>query len=119
MHLGGCACNRCQRLKELVYTKFSYVCTCQIYGKMKDEQKQQAADIDYLLHKHKGLRVAYVDGPKKVKDGPPRFYSVLIRSMENRIVEGTLCFIASIFHLVSLSLPQLPLSSMSIICYPF
>jgi callose synthase len=37
--------------------------------------------------KHPGLRVAYVDGPKKVKDGPPKYFSVLIRAMGDKIVE--------------------------------
>ena len=87
MHLNGCNCNRCNKLDEMVMLKFNYVCTCQIYGKQKDEQRQQASDIDYLLTKHPNLRVAYVDGPKKVKDGPPKFFSVLIRSLNDKITE--------------------------------
>ncbi|CAK4075329.1 unnamed protein product [Aphanomyces euteiches] len=87
MHLPGCACNRCNKLDEMVALKFNYICSCQIYGKMKDEQRQQAQDIDFLLMKHPGLRVAYVDGPKKVKDGPPKYFSVLIRGQGDKIVE--------------------------------
>ncbi|RHY33252.1 hypothetical protein DYB34_003243 [Aphanomyces astaci] len=87
MHLPGCACSRCLKLDEMVALKFSYICTCQIYGKQKDEQKQQALDIDYLLVKHPGLRVAYVDGPKKVKDGSLKYFSVLIRAQGDKIVE--------------------------------
>ncbi|TMW64728.1 hypothetical protein Poli38472_011608 [Pythium oligandrum] len=87
MHQAGCQCNKCVRLNEMVALKFNYVCTCQIYGRQKDEQRQQAQDIDFLLKKHPSLRVAYVDGPKKVKDGPPKFFSVLIRAMEDKIVE--------------------------------
>lgn len=87
MHQANCPCNKCNRLNEMVALKFNYVCTCQIYGRQKDEQKQQAQDIDFLLKKHPTLRVAYVDGPKKVKDGPPKFYSVLVRSMEDKVVE--------------------------------
>ena len=87
MHLQTCNCNRCNRLEEMVQLKFNYVCTCQIYGKQKDEQRQQAHDIDYLLSKHTNLRVAYVDGPKKVKDGVPKYFSVLIRSLQGKIVE--------------------------------
>ncbi|RQM24116.1 hypothetical protein B5M09_002002 [Aphanomyces astaci] len=87
MHLTGCACNRCIKLDEMVALKFNYICSCQIYGKHKDEQRQQAQDIDYLLMKHPGLRVAYVDGPKKVKDGPPKYFSVLIRGQGDKIVE--------------------------------
>ncbi|ETL87426.1 hypothetical protein L917_13388, partial [Phytophthora nicotianae] len=87
MHQVTCSCNKCCKLNEMVALKFNYVCTCQIYGKQKDEQKQQAQDIDFLLRKHPNLRVAYVDGPKKVKDGPPKFFSVLIRSQDEKIVE--------------------------------
>ncbi|OQR94005.1 callose synthase [Achlya hypogyna] len=87
MHLAGCRCNRCIKLDEMVALKFSYVCSCQQYGKQKDEQRQQAADIEFLLLKHPGLRVAYVDGPKKMKDGPPKFFSVLIRGVGDKIVE--------------------------------
>ncbi|RHY34730.1 hypothetical protein DYB32_000706 [Aphanomyces invadans] len=87
MHLHGCSCNRCIKLDEMVALKFNYICSCQIYGKHKDEQRQQAQDIDYLLMKHPGLRVAYVDGPKKVKDGPPKYFSVLIRGIGDKIVE--------------------------------
>ncbi|RAW38022.1 Callose synthase 2 [Phytophthora cactorum] len=87
MHQVTCSCNKCCKLNEMVALKFNYVCTCQIYGKQKDEQKQQAQDIDFLLRKHLNLRVAYVDGPKKVKDGPPKFFSVLIRSQDEKIVE--------------------------------
>ncbi|ETW06696.1 hypothetical protein H310_02877 [Aphanomyces invadans] len=87
MHLHGCACTRCAKLDDMVALKFSYICTCQIYGKQKDEQKQQALDIDYLMVKHPGLRVAYVDGPKRMKDGPPKYFSVLIRAQGDKIVE--------------------------------
>jgi callose synthase len=87
MHQKNCPCNKCKRLDEMIALKFNYVCTCQIYGKQKDEQRQQAQDIDYLLKKHPNLRVAYVDGPKKVKDGPPKYFSVLIRAVEDKIVE--------------------------------
>ncbi|RLN54351.1 hypothetical protein BBJ29_002072 [Phytophthora kernoviae] len=87
MHQVTCSCNKCCKLTEMVALKFNYVCTCQIYGKQKDEQKQQAQDIDFLMRKHPNIRVAYVDGPKKVKDGPPKFFSVLIRSQDDKIVE--------------------------------
>ncbi|KAF0701109.1 Aste57867_8406 [Aphanomyces stellatus] len=87
MHLAGCTCNRCNKLDEMVALKFNYICSCQIYGKHKDEQRQQAQDIDFLLLKHPGLRVAYVDGPKKVKDGPPKYFSVLIRGQGDKIIE--------------------------------
>ncbi|EQC32617.1 hypothetical protein SDRG_09930 [Saprolegnia diclina VS20] len=87
MHLAGCECNRCIRLEHMVALKFNYLCACQIYGRQKDEQRQQATDIDFLMMKHPGLRVAYVDGPKKVKDGPPKYFSVLIRAQGDKITE--------------------------------
>ncbi|KAE8910704.1 Callose synthase 1 [Phytophthora fragariae] len=87
MHQPGCPCNKCKRLNEMVALKFNYVCTCQIYGKQKDEQRQQAADLEYLLRKHPNLRVAYVDGPKKMKEGPPKFFSVLVRADGENIAE--------------------------------
>ncbi|OQS06289.1 callose synthase [Thraustotheca clavata] len=87
MHLRACACNACIQLNEMVALKFSYVCTCQIYGKQKDEQKQQAHDIEFLMMKHPGLRVAYVDGPKKMKEGPPKYFSCLVRAQGDKIVE--------------------------------
>ncbi|OQS05274.1 callose synthase [Thraustotheca clavata] len=76
-----------KELDEMVALKFNYVVTCQIYGKQKEEDKQQARDIDYLLKKHRSLRVAYVDGPKRMKDGPPKFFSCLVRSSQDKIVE--------------------------------
>ncbi|OQR89935.1 callose synthase [Achlya hypogyna] len=68
-----------KELDEMVALKFNYVVTCQIYGKQKDEDKPQARDIDFLLKKHPSLRVAYVDGPKKMKEGPPKYFSCLVR----------------------------------------
>ncbi|KAF0718087.1 hypothetical protein As57867_001910, partial [Aphanomyces stellatus] len=76
-----------QELDEMVALKFNYVVTCQIYGKQRDEEKQQAYDIEYLLKRHPSLRVAYVDGPKKMKEGPPKYFSCLVRSSNDKIVE--------------------------------
>ncbi|KDO19933.1 hypothetical protein SPRG_21467 [Saprolegnia parasitica CBS 223.65] len=72
-----------KELDEMVALKFNYVVTCQIYGKQKEEDKQQAKDIDYLLKKHPSLRVAYVDGPKKMKEGPPKYFSCLVRASKD------------------------------------
>ncbi|KAJ0623738.1 putative 1,3-beta-glucan synthase [Helianthus annuus] len=41
--------------------KFTYVVTCQIYGKQKEEQKPEAADIALLLQRNEALRVAFID----------------------------------------------------------
>ncbi|CAK4676036.1 hypothetical protein LEN26_003727 [Aphanomyces euteiches] len=79
--------NGTKELDEMVALKFNYVVTCQIYGKQKEEGKQQASDIDYLLKKHPSLRIAYVDGPKKMKEGPPKYFSCLVRSSNDKIVE--------------------------------
>ena len=92
MHGDNCNCNICIRVDQMVNLKFSFVVTCQIYGKQKEKGQQQAGDIDFLLHKHPLLRVAYVDeisssGGGSGGSGPAQFYSVLIRSLDNRIVE--------------------------------
>ncbi|CAK4077922.1 unnamed protein product [Aphanomyces euteiches] len=79
--------NGTKELDEMVALKFNYVVTCQIYGRQRDEEKQQAFDIEYLLKKHPTLRVAYVDGPKKMKEGPPKYFSCLVRSSNDKIVE--------------------------------
>ncbi|KAF0698946.1 Aste57867_10468 [Aphanomyces stellatus] len=76
-----------KELDEMVALKFNYVVTCQIYGKQKEEGKQQAGDIDYLLKRHPNLRIAYVDGPKKMKEGPPKYFSCLVRASNDKIVE--------------------------------
>ncbi|URE06597.1 hypothetical protein MUK42_21586 [Musa troglodytarum] len=58
--------------------KFTYVVTCQIYGKQKEEQKPEAADIAM----NEALRVAYIDIVETVKDGKPHteYYSKLVKA---------------------------------------
>ncbi|VFQ94453.1 unnamed protein product [Cuscuta campestris] len=41
--------------------KFTYVVTCQIYGKQKENQKPEAADIALLMQRNEALRVAFID----------------------------------------------------------
>ena len=49
------------QLGELVRSKFTYVVSCQVYGKQRRNGERQAADVDALLHAHPNLRVAYID----------------------------------------------------------
>eukprot|EP00475_Leptophrys_vorax_P015156 TRINITY_DN21504_c0_g2_i1.p1 TRINITY_DN21504_c0_g2~~TRINITY_DN21504_c0_g2_i1.p1 ORF type:complete len:864 (-),score=60.33 TRINITY_DN21504_c0_g2_i1:103-2358(-) len=47
--------------RELADLKFTYVVTCQIYGKQKLDKDQRAADIFNLMKENEALRVAYID----------------------------------------------------------
>ncbi|KAG5628526.1 hypothetical protein H5410_000243 [Solanum commersonii] len=49
--------------------KFTYVVTCQIYGKQKEEQKPEAADIALLMQRNEALRVAFIDEVETLQDG--------------------------------------------------
>ncbi|KAL3689633.1 hypothetical protein R1sor_015942 [Riccia sorocarpa] len=73
--------------RAIAETKFTYVVTCQIYGQQKQENKQQAKDILYLMQKYESLRVAYVDIVDQKREGPDgkmvhtqEFYSKLIKA---------------------------------------
>ncbi|PON48805.1 Glycosyl transferase [Parasponia andersonii] len=61
--------------------KFTYVVTCQIYGKQKEEQKPEAADIALLMQRNEALRVAFIDEVETLKDGKVQkeFYSKLVK----------------------------------------
>lgn len=62
--------------------KFTYVVTCQIYGKQKEEQKPEAADIALLMQRNEALRVAFIDVVETMKDGivQTEFYSKLVKA---------------------------------------
>ncbi|KAJ8760129.1 hypothetical protein K2173_010985 [Erythroxylum novogranatense] len=62
--------------------KFTYVVTCQIYGKQKEEQKPEAADIALLMQRNEALRVAFIDDVESLKDGKVHrdFYSKLVKA---------------------------------------
>lgn len=62
--------------------KFTYVVTCQIYGKQKEEQKQEAADIALLMQQNEALRVAFIDAVESLKDGKVHtdYYSKLVKA---------------------------------------
>lgn len=61
--------------------KFTYLVTCQIYGKQKEEQKPEAADIALLLQRNEALRVAFIDEVETLRDGKSHkeFYSKLVK----------------------------------------
>ncbi|KAK9129040.1 hypothetical protein Syun_017837 [Stephania yunnanensis] len=65
--------------------KFTYVVTCQIYGRQKQEQKPEAADIALLMQQNEALRVAYIDEVETMKDGRPymEYYSKLVKADVN------------------------------------
>ncbi|OEL22651.1 Callose synthase 9 [Dichanthelium oligosanthes] len=62
--------------------KFTYVVTCQIYGKQKGEGKLEAADIALLMQRNEALRVAFIDEVESVKNGKPSidYYSKLVKA---------------------------------------
>ncbi|OQS06150.1 glycosyltransferase [Thraustotheca clavata] len=74
-----------QQLEDMVRLKFSYICACQVYGKHRAENKQQAHDIDFLLQTYPNLRVAYVDTIPTSQGN--RFDTVLIKAEQDEIVE--------------------------------
>lgn len=62
--------------------KFTYVVTCQIYGKQKEDRKPEAADIALLMQRNEALRVAFIDVVETLKDGnvQTEFYSKLVKA---------------------------------------
>ncbi|CAH9106645.1 unnamed protein product [Cuscuta epithymum] len=62
--------------------KFTYVVTCQIYGKQKEEQKPEAADIALLMQRNEALRVAFIDEVETLKDGKlhKEYFSKLVKA---------------------------------------
>lgn len=62
--------------------KFTYVVTCQIYGKQKQDRNPEAADIAFLMQRNEALRVAFIDIVEKLKDGKvcKEFYSKLVKA---------------------------------------
>ncbi|KAK4266518.1 hypothetical protein QN277_027422 [Acacia crassicarpa] len=59
--------------------KFTYVLTCQIYGKQKEEQKPEAADIALLMQRNEALRVAFIDVVETLNGGK-EYYSKLVKA---------------------------------------
>ncbi|CAK4076109.1 unnamed protein product [Aphanomyces euteiches] len=76
-----------QQLEDMIRLKFSYVCACQVYGKHRAENKQQANDIDFLLQTYPNLRVAYVDTIPGGNNGANRYDTVLIKAEGDEIAE--------------------------------
>ncbi|GAU12085.1 hypothetical protein TSUD_00510 [Trifolium subterraneum] len=62
--------------------KFTYVVTCQIYGKQKEEQKPEAVDIALLMQRNEALRVAFIDVVETLRDGlvNTEYYSKLVKA---------------------------------------
>jgi len=79
------------QVEELVRQKFTCIVSAQIYGQMRRQKADKAADTDFLLRRYPNLRVAYVDKTSTMQtvmgdDGLAsltetiRWYSVLIRA---------------------------------------
>ncbi|WZZ62937.1 hypothetical protein YC2023_063044 [Brassica napus] len=62
--------------------KFTYVVTCQIYGRQKEDQKPEAADIALLMQRNEALRIAYIDVVDTPKEGKSHteYYSKLVKA---------------------------------------
>ncbi|KAK4482394.1 hypothetical protein RD792_009549 [Penstemon davidsonii] len=62
--------------------KFTYVVTCQIYGKQKEDHKPEAADIALLMQRNEALRVAFIDVVETLKDGKvhTEYFSKLVKA---------------------------------------
>ncbi|KAK6144004.1 hypothetical protein DH2020_020824 [Rehmannia glutinosa] len=62
--------------------KFTYVVTCQIYGKQKEEHKPEAADIALLMQRNEALRVAFIDVVETLRDGKvhTEYFSKLVKA---------------------------------------
>ncbi|XVF27644.1 hypothetical protein REPUB_Repub14bG0126000 [Reevesia pubescens] len=58
--------------------KFTYVVTCQVYGRQKAKGESHAEDILYLMKTNEALRVAYVDEVQLGRD-EVEYYSVLVK----------------------------------------
>uniref|UniRef100_A0A6N2M9D6 1,3-beta-glucan synthase n=1 Tax=Salix viminalis TaxID=40686 RepID=A0A6N2M9D6_SALVM len=68
--------------RALADLKFTYVVTCQIYGKQKEDQKPEAADIALLMQRNEALRIAFIDEVESLKDGTVQkeYYSKLVKA---------------------------------------
>ncbi|XVF87488.1 hypothetical protein PTKIN_Ptkin18bG0124100 [Pterospermum kingtungense] len=58
--------------------KFTYVVTCQVYGRQKAKGDSHAEEILYLMKSNEALRVAYVDEVQLGRD-EVEYYSVLVK----------------------------------------
>eukprot|EP00898_Chlorokybus_atmophyticus_P000956 jgi/Chlat1/1861/Chrsp141S02179 len=82
----------------IAHLKFTYVVSCQIYGKQKKSNDQRAADISELMKRYESLRVAYIDEVEVPADPEPGetaannagikmrtdYYSVLMKYYQGR-----------------------------------
>ncbi|KAH0944092.1 hypothetical protein HID58_003729 [Brassica napus] len=62
--------------------KFTYVVTCQMYGRQKEDQKPEAADIALLMQRNEALRISYIDVVDTLKEGKSHkeYYSKLVKA---------------------------------------
>ena len=69
-----------EEAEVLVRQKFTYVVSCQVYGRMRREGSPKADDIEDLMHRFPNLRIAYIDNVRVGREGDEAFYSVLVKS---------------------------------------
>ena len=69
--------------------KYSYVVSCQNYGKQKQAHDPKAQQTEWLLERFPNLRVAYIDERNVLKDTKvvTEYYSVLIKYEGNKVKE--------------------------------
>ncbi|RID81003.1 hypothetical protein BRARA_A03621 [Brassica rapa] len=62
--------------------KFTYVVTCQMYGRQKEDQKPEAADIALLMQRNEALRISYIDVVDTLKEVKyhKEYYSKLVKA---------------------------------------
>ncbi len=70
-------------VEDLVKTKFQYVVSCQVYGRMIKNQDRKADEINFLLRRFPNLRVAYIDEKHISHGSAPDCFSVLVKASEN------------------------------------
>ncbi|XP_062148060.1 callose synthase 5 isoform X3 [Alnus glutinosa] len=73
------------QLEAVADMKFTYVATCQNYGKQKRSGDRRATDILNLMVNNPSLRVAYIDEVEERESGKVQkvYYSVLVKAVDN------------------------------------
>ena len=91
--------------KHLASYKFSYVVSCQIYGKQAKNNDQNCQAIDLLMHRYKNLRIAYIDEKTTTTNAGQKseFFSVLVKSSVDEVGNNT------VVEVYRIKLPGMPI----------
>jgi len=76
----GVACEALSSIEDTLKLKFGYIISCQVYGKMRKDDDPKATEIELLLRRFPGLRVAFIDEVRLNRQGAMAFYSVLVKA---------------------------------------